>query len=68
MQLESRRGPSGAPEPGEDVVFHSAGAAAQGEFRCVGCGYGVAVRTVLPQCPMCRGLAWEQTPEPRSFL
>jgi rubrerythrin len=32
---------------------------AAGRFRCAECGYGVVVRTVLPQCPMCRGLLWE---------
>ena len=42
-----------------DPVFLAAGRKAEGEFRCAECGYGVSVRTVLPQCPMCRGLAWE---------
>ena len=45
--------PNGAP------VFLVAGSPAIGEFRCAECGYGVAVRRLLPQCPMCRGLAWE---------
>ena len=34
------------------------GEAAAGEFRCTGCGYGVAVSGVLPPCPMCRGESW----------
>ena len=25
---------------------------------CAGCGYGVAVKTPPPACPMCRGVAW----------
>lgn len=41
------------------AAFLTAGREAEGEFRCVECGYGVVVRTVLPQCPMCRGKLWE---------
>lgn len=52
---------SGRDTPGRDgvPVFLVAGTPAIGEFRCAACGYGVAVRRLLPQCPMCRGLAWE---------
>jgi hypothetical protein len=45
-----------------DVVLHEAGRPAKGEFRCVGCGYGVAVHDSLPSCPMCRGDLWEPSP------
>ena len=44
-------------EVGETALL-SAGAPAKGEFRCTGCGYGVAVHDVLPECPMCRGATW----------
>jgi hypothetical protein len=36
------------------------GARAKGEFRCMGCGYGVTVYRELPVCPMCRGESWER--------
>ena len=39
--------------------FLAAGSRALGEFRCAECGYGVVVRHVLPECPMCRGCSWE---------
>ena len=60
MQLESRRsdGPAVSEPPDSSVVL-ATGRKAEGEFRCAGCGYGVTVRTVLPQCPMCRGRLWE---------
>jgi rubrerythrin len=45
---------------GDFVHFHAAGQPATGAFRCSDCGYGVAVSTVLPQCPMCAGRAWEE--------
>jgi rubrerythrin len=45
---------------GEYVEFTRAGTSVQGEFHCAGCGYGVAVHTALPQCPMCAGTTWEQ--------
>jgi rubrerythrin len=51
MQMESRRS--------ESPAALVAGLRAEGEFRCVECGYGVIVRKELPQCPMCRGLLWE---------
>jgi rubrerythrin len=41
-----------------ESVFLAAGHEASGEFRCAECGYGVIVRSLLPACPMCRGLAW----------
>jgi hypothetical protein len=53
--IESRR--SEASE-GTAIVFE-AGMSAVGEFRCLRCGYGVVVRSVLPECPMCRGLTWK---------
>ena len=60
MMIEPRR--SGRDAPGTDgvPVFLAAGTPAIGEFRCAECGYGIAVRRLLPQCPMCRGLAWEE--------
>jgi rubrerythrin len=41
------------------VEFHATGERAHGGFRCSSCGYGVAVSTVLPRCPMCSGESWE---------
>lgn len=29
------------------------------ELVCGECGYGVIVRRTPPECPMCRGQAWE---------
>jgi rubrerythrin len=49
----------GRYDPGY-VEVAAAGVAAVGEFRCVGCGYGVIVHRALPSCPMCGGAAWEQ--------
>jgi hypothetical protein len=49
----ARSGVEGEPS------FFAAGSPALGEFRCADCGYGVVVRLVLPACPMCRGVAWE---------
>jgi hypothetical protein len=49
-----------AQEP-DYVLFHRAGAVAQGEFHCSDCGYGVAVNRTLPVCPMCSGESWEQS-------
>lgn len=43
-----------------DPIFFAAGRKATGEFRCAECGYGAVVRSVLPVCPMCRGLTWEE--------
>jgi hypothetical protein len=45
-----------------------AGAPAQGEFRCTGCGYGVTVYRQLPRCPMCGAEgSWEQLDFARAF-
>lgn len=44
---------------GDFVEFVLAGAAAEGEYHCSSCGYGVTVRASLPQCPMCAGTTWE---------
>lgn len=57
MQLESE---GAALQANGDPVFFSAGTDAAGEFHCAECGYGVTVRRILPQCPMCRGLEWEE--------
>jgi hypothetical protein len=52
---------------GEDYVeFHAAGTRASGLFRCSACGYGIAVRSVLPACPMCLGTSWERDERPGS--
>jgi rubrerythrin len=60
MQIESGRFQGAViAEPADVPVFLAAGLQAEGEFHCAECGYGVIVRTELPQCPMCRGLAWE---------
>jgi rubrerythrin len=59
VQIESRRSESATLETNGDPVFRAAGTTARGEFRCVECGYGISVRTVLPHCPMCRGSEWE---------
>ena len=60
MQMESRRseGPA-VPESSDGPALLAAGRRTEGEFRCAECGYGVVVRTTLPECPMCRGLLWE---------
>ena len=44
-----------------DVLLRAAGEAAKGEFRCLGCGYGIVVTRELPACPMCRGQDWQPT-------
>ena len=46
------------------VEFLSAGELAVGRFHCSECGYGVAVKRVLPLCPMCRGSVWEPSAWP----
>jgi lipopolysaccharide biosynthesis regulator YciM len=46
----------------EDTAGWTTGLRAKGEFRCAGCGYGVTVYKALPECPMCRGTAWERVP------
>jgi rubrerythrin len=58
--IKSRRSEtSDEAASGGAPVLLVAGEAAAGEFRCARCGYGVMVKTVLPACPMCRGVAWE---------
>lgn len=32
---------------------------AAGEYHCASCGYGIAVRSPLPLCPMCGGPDWD---------
>jgi rubrerythrin len=59
VQMETRRGERAAAEPEGGSSLFTAGHPATGEFRCAECGYGVAVRSALPECPMCRGRAWE---------
>ena len=44
------------------VEFWAAGATVKGEFHCSECGYGVAIVSALPLCPMCGGASWEQAP------
>ena len=60
MQIESKRSQGAVLAETAGVPdFLAAGQPAEGEFRCADCGYGVIVRTELPECPMCRGLTWE---------
>ena len=49
-------------EIGAERSIWPAGSRAKGEFRCAGCGYGVTVYKVLPECPMCRGTSWQRVP------
>ena len=59
MLVDTGRADSAAPL---DVrVLLDAGRPATGEYSCADCGYGVSVRSMLPVCPMCRGLTWEPT-------
>jgi hypothetical protein len=61
MQVESERSERAVFSRGSrEPVVLAAGGVASGEFRCAECGYGVIVRSVLPACPMCRGLVWEE--------
>jgi hypothetical protein len=57
VQVESK---GAALEAKGDPVFFAAGTEAAGEFHCAECGYGITVRSRLPECPMCRGLEWEE--------
>jgi rubrerythrin len=29
------------------------------DYRCAGCGYGISVRELPDECPMCHGALWE---------
>ena len=44
----------------EYVEFWATGQAVKGEFHCSDCGYGVAIVSSLPVCPMCGGESWER--------
>ena len=48
-------------DPVDYVAFHTAGRRAAGEFHCSECGYGIVVQRLLPFCPMCGGVVWEQS-------
>ena len=64
--IDERQAAAGAlPAVADYVAFHAAGELADGEFHCAECGYGVAVRTTLPMCPMCGGASWEPSSHPR---
>jgi hypothetical protein len=69
VQNGSRSSASAVAARGNDEpVFFAAGREVSGEFRCAECGYGVIVRSLLPTCPMCRGLVWEEpTGSPFSY-
>ena len=49
----------GRSTDGDFVEFAVAGAAAEGEYHCSSCGYGVSIHAFLPRCPMCAGETWE---------
>ena len=42
-----------------DPAIVMAGARGAGDYRCLGCGYGVVTFGIVPECPMCHGLEWE---------
>jgi hypothetical protein len=45
----------------EDFLeFWRAGESAEGWFRCVDCGFGVATLARLPLCARCHGRVWER--------
>jgi rubrerythrin len=44
----------------EHVEFHETGTLVRGEFQCSACGYGIAIRSALPACPMCGAETWER--------
>jgi hypothetical protein len=47
--------------PADDFVeFWHAGTRAQGSFRCVDCGFGLATVHLLPRCVSCGGRYWER--------
>jgi rubrerythrin len=51
----------GAAEEADFVQVFATGEPAKGEYHCSECGYGVAVFSELPVCPMCGGKSWEQS-------
>ena len=51
----------GTVEEGDFVPFFATGEPAKGEYHCAECGYGIAVFSILPACPMCAGESWEQS-------
>jgi len=57
--LESPRSPNEEVDDGY-VEFWSAGAYAQGEFRCVACGHLLVTFRTLPRCPVCEQGLWER--------
>ena len=59
MPIDARSLERATPDSDGVPAFLTAGSGALGEFRCAQCGYGVIVRRVLPECPMCRGRSWE---------
>ncbi len=52
---------TGTAEESDFVPFFATGEPAKGEYHCAECGYGIAVFTELPACPMCGGESWEQS-------
>ncbi len=44
----------------DSVQFWRAGEPAEGWFRCVDCGFGVATLYRLPLCARCHGPLWER--------
>ena len=48
---------------GQGIVaeFASPDGKLRSDYRCAGCGYGVAVAASLPTvCPMCGGASWDR--------
>ena len=58
--VEAQSTPAPAEAEGEYVEFRAAGAHANGEFRCVACGYSVVTFWLLPRCPVCDEGLWEE--------
>lgn len=53
------------PLEGQDsgyVVLVASGTSGTGQYRCAECGYGITIHAALPDCPMCGGASWEETP------
>jgi hypothetical protein len=59
VQVEAKGIESEVPGGDGLPVFFVTGSPGLGEFRCADCGYGIVARRVLPACPMCRGMSWE---------